>query len=270
MATIPFAPTPVVLHSCYVQAQRATEFYVAEHVLLHLLSGTFIINSAGVEQTFRTGDTVLLKRHELMRGMKYPEPEGEYNSVSLVLDQATLHRLHHLGPSQVTPPLAPAAVIKLPRHPLFTDLANSIITYNAGQAIPQLPALKAQEAILLVLHLQPELGQVLFDFSEPGKLDLAQYMTQHFRFNLSLLQFAFLTGRSLATFKRDFRKVFYDSPSRWLQQQRLAEAHYLLRTRKLKPSDVYLDVGFENLSHFSTAFKKRYGYPPSQALHLTR
>jgi AraC-like DNA-binding protein len=28
-------------------------------------------------------------------------------------------------------------------------------------------------------------------------------------------------------------------------------------------SDVYLDVGFENLSHFSFAFKKQFGYSPT-------
>jgi diketogulonate reductase-like aldo/keto reductase len=32
------------------------------------------------------------------------------------------------------------------------------------------------------------------------------------------------------------------------------------------PSEVYLKTGFKNLSHFSTAFKKEYGVPPS---HLT-
>jgi|GEM_PF-3360782 len=30
-----------------------------------------------------------------------------------------------------------------------------------------------------------------------------------------------------------------------------------------KPSEVYLDVGFENFSHFSYSFKKVYGRPPS-------
>jgi AraC-like DNA-binding protein len=30
-----------------------------------------------------------------------------------------------------------------------------------------------------------------------------------------------------------------------------------------KPSDVYLEVGFEDLSHFSFAFKKEFGKAPS-------
>jgi len=32
----------------------------------------------------------------------------------------------------------------------------------------------------------------------------------------------------------------------------------------MKVSDVYLEVGFENLSHFSSAYKKQYGIAPSK------
>ena len=262
---MPFAPTPVVLHSCYAGVPRQTEFFVSEHVLMHILSGSFGIFAAGAEQTYRAGDTILLTRHQLLKGTKRPEPGGEYNSVSLVLDQATLRELHYLAPGPIVRPPVPVPVVALPRQPLFGVLAQSIITYNAGRAIPLLPTLKAQEAIVLLLHVQPELRHVLFDFSEPGKLDLGRYMAQHFSFNLELKQFAYLTGRSLATFKRDFEKLFHLSPSRWLQQKRLEEAHYLLQAKQRKPSDVYLEVGFENLSHFSTAFKKQFGFSPSQA-----
>jgi AraC-like DNA-binding protein len=77
-----------------------------------------------------------------------------------------------------------------------------------------------------------------------------------------LEKLAFLTGRSLATFKRDFEKIFHCPPSRWLLEQRLKEAHYLMKEKNARPSEVYLDVGFESLSHFSHAFKRSYGVPP--------
>ena len=88
-------------------------------------------------------------------------------------------------------------------------------------------------------------------------------MRQNFRFNLGLQQLAYLTGRSLATFKRDFHHVFRSSPARWLYQQRLAEAHYLLQEQHQRPSDVYHAVGFESLAHFSHAFKQFFGRTPS-------
>jgi AraC-like DNA-binding protein len=81
---------------------------------------------------------------------------------------------------------------------------------------------------------------------------------------VQLQRFAYLTGRSLATFKRDFEKIFHLSPSRWLQQRRLQEAHYLIKEKGKAVSDVYLDLGFEDLSHFSFVFKKKYGVAPSK------
>ena len=114
-----------------------------------------------------------------------------------------------------------------------------------------------------MLQIDPSLKNFLFDFSEPGKIDLEAYMNQNYTYNVSTAQFAKLTGRSLASFKRDFEKVFKTSPGHWLQQKRLSEAYYQISEKGRKPSDVYLDVGFENLSHFSFAFKNAYGVAPS-------
>jgi len=105
---------------------------------------------------------------------------------------------------------------------------------------------------------------ILFDFSEPGKIDLEAFMNKNFHFNVELNRFAYLTGRSLATFKRDFEKIFHMSPSRWLLQRRLREAHYMIKEKGKAASDVYLELGFEDLSHFSFAFKKAYGVAPSR------
>jgi AraC-like DNA-binding protein len=38
---------------------------------------------------------------------------------------------------------------------------------------------------------------------------------------------------------------------------------HLIKEKGEKPSDVYLEVGFEDLSHFSCAFKKEFGTAPS-------
>ena len=123
--------------------------------------------------------------------------------------------------------------------------------------------LKTREAVELLLRLEPDFYEFLFDFSEPYKIDLENYMNAHYMFNIPMNQFARLTGRSLASFKRDFERVFGTSPGQWLQQKRLEEARYLIKEKGRKPSDVYLDVGFENLSHFSYSFKKAFGVAPS-------
>ncbi|HEV2481618.1 MAG TPA: AraC family transcriptional regulator, partial [Puia sp.] len=72
------------------------------------------------------------------------------------------------------------------------------------------------------------------------------------------------TGRSLAGFKRDFQKTFGMSPRQWLLEKRLTEARHLIERKNKRPSGIYLDLGFESLSHFSHAFKKKFGKAPTE------
>ena len=76
-------------------------------------------------------------------------------------------------------------------------------------------------------------------------------------------EFSKLTGRSLSGFKRDFQKTFGMPPRKWLQEKRLNEAKHLIEIKNKRPSSIYLDLGFESLSHFSQAFKKRFGKTPT-------
>ncbi|WP_312336626.1 AraC family transcriptional regulator [Sphingobacterium sp.] len=54
------------------------------------------------------------------------------------------------------------------------------------------------------------------------------------------------------------------SPQKWLIKRRLEAAYIKLKEKGKKVNDVYLEVGFKNPSHFSTAFKKNYGFAPSE------
>jgi AraC-like DNA-binding protein len=117
---------------------------------------------------------------------------------------------------------------------LLKSFVDSLMPYRDFQPPnnPQLMALKLKEAILVLLQTNPEMKDILFDFSDPGKIDLEGFMNQNFHFNVQLKRFAYLTGRSLATFKRDFEKIFHISPSRWLVQRRLEAAHYLIKEER--------------------------------------
>lgn len=51
-----------------------------------------------------------------------------------------------------------------------------------------------------------------------------------------------------------------------LTQKRLDLAHYQLTQKNKKPVEIYFEIGFENLSHFSYAFKKQFGYTSSELI----
>ncbi|CAA0182733.1 helix-turn-helix domain-containing protein [Tenacibaculum maritimum] len=80
--------------------------------------------------------------------------------------------------------------------------------------------------------------------------------------NLKLEEIAFLCNMSLSTFKRRFISEYNEAPGKWLKNKRLQRAKKMLESGNLKPSDIYLEMGYNNLSNFSTAFKKKFGVSP--------
>ena len=82
--------------------------------------------------------------------------------------------------------------------------------------------------------------------------------------NLKLQEIAFLCDMSLSTFRRRFITEYKVSPGKWLQNKRLQKAKETLEQGESRPSDIYSDFGYNNLSNFSTAFKNKFGISPGE------
>lgn len=259
-------PSPIA-YSCYATRSREGEQFVSEHTFSYQISGSLTLNNGSEEYVFNPGDFSFIRRNQLLKFVKQPAAGGEFKALSVYLDQQTLCDFSIEYNYKAEGKHPKDGVIQLKSDQLLSSLINSLLPYHQSADQPgnaQLMALKLREAVLILLQTSPELKDVLFDFSEPGKIDLEGFMNKNFHFNVQLKRFAYLTGRSLATFKRDFEKIFHTSPSRWLQQRRLQEAYYLIKEKGKSPSTIYLELGFEDLSHFSFAFKKAYGVAPSK------
>ena len=258
-------PSPLT-YSCYDTRTRGGEQFIPEFVFGYQVSGTMIMNDGNKEYIFKPGDVRFGRRNHLIKFNKLPPEGGEFKSLSVHFDQPFLRNLSMEAGYRSEKHIDGNAMIGLKPHPLYKNYFDSLSSYTQlnGEDDAGLVALKLKEAILLLLKVNPEMKDILFDFSEPGKIDLEAFMNRNFHFNVDLNRFAYLTGRSLATFKRDFEKSYHLTPSRWLQQRRLQEAYYLIKEKGKSASDIYLDLGFEDLSHFSFAFKKKFGAAPTK------
>jgi AraC-like DNA-binding protein len=251
-----------IIYSVYNDENRAGEHLIKAHHLGFIISGNLSIIDGDKIHTFKAGDIGLFRKNHLAKFIKQPSPGSHFIAVTVILDKETL--LTSKGQQPVGYANTPQdAVLSIGPDALLANYFTSLIPYFNERLDSDLVQYKKQEAVLLLLRKHPELRSVLFDFGEPGKIDLEAFMNRNFRYNVTLGEMAFLTGRSLATFKRDFKKIFNCPPNRWIQQQRLKQAHYMISRNKVKPSEVYLEVGFESLSHFSYAFKQFFGVTPS-------
>lgn len=255
-----------ILYSCEEDWKRGHEQFVSEHTLGYIVTGETRFHTNEGVQVFGAGTIGLIRRNQLAKTIKIPSPEGKpFKSISIFLDQESLKQYSVEHDIPVQKPYTGDKMIPLTNDRFIKSYFDSLIPYfdEPNELSPALMALKTKEAIELVLRSKPGLKELLFDFSEPHKIDLEAFMNQNFTYNVPLSKFARLTGRSLATFKRDFKKLFELAPEKWLQQKRLEKAHYLISQRNQSPATAYLEAGFENLSHFSNSFKKFFGYNPS-------
>lgn len=245
-------------YSCYLSAFREGEQFVQSHSLGMVLAGTMELNDGDTKEVIREGELYCVRKNNLLKFVKFPPPGGEFKSLSLRFDEQLLRDFSREYGYQAEN--EPGAVfLKLEENKTLIAFMQSLLEHQDLTADEQMLKLKQKEALLLVLKIHPALKNGLFDFSEPHKIDLEKFMQKNYHFNVQLERFAFLTGRSLSTFQRDFVKIFHQTPSRWLLQKRLKEAYYLIREKGKKSSDIYLDLGFEDLSHFSFVFKKQFG-----------
>jgi AraC-like DNA-binding protein len=258
--------SPKILYSCYSHTSREGEQFIADHVFGYILSGSSDLYMNGKMYVFNEGDFRFIRKNQLAKFAKRPPKGGEFKTISIVMDKDTLRSVSGEMNVQMTGPYIGESALLLQPNNLFKNYIESLTPYmdGSGNTNKMLTNLKVKEAIMILLETNPELKNVLFDFSEPGKIDLEAYMNEHYKFNVDISRFAYLTGRSLATFKRDFEKIFNTSPNKWLQHKRLNDAYFLIKEKGWKTSDVYMEVGFKDFSHFSFAFKKAYGVAPSR------
>lgn len=257
--------TPDIKLSHYEDRLFKTEVVFDHHMLVWFISGETKIIQADKSYIFNAGDIFLIPRNQLATIINYPKDGRPHQSVVMHLSIERLRAFYaslNIIPKQITFP----KIISFGKHPLLESCLASLIPYFDMQeeVFPEnIAALKITEAISILRTIDQSIDHVLANFEEPYKIDLADFMEKNFMFNMPLEKFCYLTGRSMTTFKRDFHKVFNMTPQRWLTQKRLELAHYQIAEKNRKPVDVYMETGFENLSHFSFAFKKHFGMSPT-------
>ncbi|WP_430612908.1 helix-turn-helix domain-containing protein [Flavobacterium sp. JP2137] len=260
-----------IVNTCHLDKNTEGEEFISDHVFSFQMTGNLTIHDGKNKYQFAPGDFRFSRRNSLLKFSKSTPKQIKFESISIYLNQAILREVYQEWKQEVKPiKIEGKRVLALASHPLYISYMESLLVYLnlSEEQQSAIMDLKIREAIWLLLRINPEIKEVLFDFSDPEKIDLKAFMINNFRFNVRLERFAYLTGRSLSTFKRDFEKIFETTPRKWLLEKRLEEAYFLIKEKGKKANAVYLDVGFENLSHFSHAFKQHFGINASELNHL--
>jgi len=258
-----------IFFSCYAKGGTNCVNMVRDHTLTYIYSGELEIDNNGEKHVLGKNQCVFIKRDHRVQMIKKTKGDEPYWGISLVYQRNDLREFYHkLDKSKIPgkPGKKDLGFAKMDAQPDIISLFESLKPYlNSDVApLPQVIELKKIEGIYALLHADEAYFPILFDFTDPWKIDLMQFMNDNYMYDLSMGEFASFTGRSLATFKRDFSRISDLPPQKWIIRRRLEAAYDIIRNKNRKASDVYLEVGFKDITHFYHAFKKQYGFTPGK------
>jgi len=98
--------------------------------------------------------------------------------------------------------------------------------------------------------------------SRPAVEKARSYIIQHLQNPINIDQLADEVGLEPRTLSRNFKKLYRLTVMNFLFEERMKKAVVLLRTTQQPVSKVAQAVGYKNLSNFSDAFTRKFGYSP--------
>ena len=239
------------------------------HVLVYVYSGEMVIDEKGKITRLHKGDCAFVRKDFSVQMTKQAWNGEQFKAIFLMFTTKFLCSFYNKLDKNTLPKEAKrtkVSLCKLPSNrPDIVSLFESMTPYFNSDLQPteELLQLKMTEGIYVLLNTDKNLYASIFDFTDPWKIDILDFMENNYMNDLSMEELANYTGRSLSTFKRDFKKYSTLSPREWLTHRRLEVAHELIRNGGRKVSEICFEVGFKNLSHFSKVYKETYGVPPT-------
>jgi AraC-like DNA-binding protein len=88
------------------------------------------------------------------------------------------------------------------------------------------------------------------------------FVTEHYPETIEVAELAAHAGLSVSQLQREFSKHFGITPTNYIREVRIGMARHLLETSDMSVSQVALDCGFYDQSHFNHHFKTLTGLTP--------
>ena len=238
------------------------------HVLVYMYSGEIVIEEKGKTTRLHKGECAFIRKDFSVQMTKQAWNGEQFKAIFLMFSPKFLRSFYNRLDKNTLPKDAKRnkiSLCKLPSNrPDIVSLFESMTPYFNSNIEPteELLQLKMCEGMYVILNTSKNLYASVFDFTDPWKIDILDFLESNYMNDISMEEIANYTGRSLSTFKRDFKKCSTLSPREWLIHHRLEAAHELIRKGGRKVSEICFEVGFKILSHFSKIYKERYGISP--------
>ena len=264
-------PSLITAFNCPLEAKlmkkRFAGLWTNHNYLFYAIDGRKVWHTARGSYDIRKGSCVFVRKGGFILEQFFDE--GFCVILFFIPDEFICETLHTR-----TRPLASAEQSYEPLMLIEADetlkgffLSMSSYFNETREPDPALLELKFKELILMIADNAGNRELLSYFCSllgQPQTVLLQRVMEDNFCYNLKLENYAKLSNRSLSAFKRDFEKLFGATPGKWLLEKRLQYSLQLLMNRGRTVSEAAFESGFESPSHFSRAFKARFGLAPTE------
>ncbi|WP_271811404.1 AraC family transcriptional regulator [Clostridium beijerinckii] len=257
-----------VIGACIYSGVKTGTMYLQDHVLLFVLEGTYIVRFGKKEYKVRKNEMVLLQKAIVIEYEKFGESDSEYTldymmfflKDELLNDFLNISNIKYSYPSELVPVTVHSSNERLQSY--ITSLKPY---FKESEKIEdELIKLKLFELLFNIVNADEKLLCQFLQLKRREPSSIVKVIEENLMNPVSLNDLAYLSGRSLSTFKREFQAIYNEPTFQWIRNRRLEKAKELLMSSGLSVTDACFATGFENVAHFSKSFKKKYGVSPSE------
>lgn len=238
------------------------------HMFSFLQVGKKQVHFADASVAVNKNQSLLLKKGNWL-WTELLDTEATYYCKLLFFSEAKLSEFLNKHGNNLETNKKEVAYLVIENDGYITSYLNSLTTISEAPEIfkGNLLSVKFEEIMLYLINKYGiKFEQYLQSLISKEISPFKKVIENNVYSNLKLEEIAFLCNMSLSTFKRNFLDEYSSSPGKWLKNKRLQKAKETLEQGNLKPSDIYLDFGYNNLSNFSIAFKNKFGVSPKQVV----
>jgi AraC-like DNA-binding protein len=242
--------------------------YYHESLLFFMKKGALHFRTADKTTSFPAPAYVFVPKNTLGYFHKtwFPEEQNAELYILLLKDDLIKEAIKDIEPPDTAISPHPISIHQLVGNEVLQALFNNLPLYFTGEK--EVNAESVHKGMVRIIQGCISSDPAMYPFfqgvSSPISVHLRAVIDHHFNLSYTVEELARLTGLSLSTFYREFRKEFGQPPHQWLMQRRLKEAFELLKNSNKSVSAVCYQTGFKDLGHFSRRFKKQFGVPPSR------
>jgi AraC family transcriptional regulator, exoenzyme S synthesis regulatory protein ExsA len=250
------------------QREKILQLYSQHNQFLFTLSGkkNFI---HGDDKFFAAkNSTFLLKRSAFLE-----ELPDDYTGFEVLVFYIKDHYLKTIFeeyrpylPLKNLPPISENMFIQFEvNKQIYSGYQSMIPYFERKNKVPESILEARFKELIFNILTHPANRQVLsyiHNIADDIKTPIWEIMESNYMYNLKIAEFANLSNRSVAAFKRDFEKHYHTTPGNWIAERRMKRAKLLIETSHKSIGDIAFESGFVNMSHFSRVFKKNIGFSP--------